>query len=179
MKKKAILVLLTTVFCIVSFGRFNPVHAAGYTCQWESQCSADKQVAVSNCGGDCPSGMVCCEAFEGWGTKIWGDDGPPESFRLIGIDVDVSYIKTFIKTLIIVAISALVAGLVGVIGYGGFLWITAGDSEEKLQKAKKVIKNGLMAIVITFGFLVILGVMAGILGVNITDFSFLDEILGS
>ncbi|MFC1780499.1 hypothetical protein ACFLY9_02295 [Patescibacteria group bacterium] len=98
--------------------------------------------------------------------------------NLLGIDMEAGELKNLIQTAIIVGVSALVVGLVGVIGYGGFLWITAGDKEEQLQKAKKVMKGGFTAIVITFGFLVVLGVMAAMLGVNITDFSFLDEVLG-
>jgi hypothetical protein len=113
--------------------------------------------------------------FEDWKDTLSVDTN---KVNLLGINMEVGELKNLIRTSIIVGISALVVGLVGVIGYGGFLWITAGDREEQLQKAKKVMKNGFMAIVIAFGFLVLLGVMAAMLGVNITDFSFLDEVLG-
>jgi uncharacterized membrane protein len=98
--------------------------------------------------------------------------------KILGVNLAASDIKGFIRTAILVAVSALVVLLVGVVGYGGFTWITAGDNEEKLQKAKKIMKDGLIAIAIAFGFLALLGVMAGVLGVDITDFSFLDTLVG-
>lgn len=111
--------------------------------------------------------------FEKW-YDFLGIDEDDISF----LDADLSGFKSLIKTLIILAFSALIVALVFVVFYGGFLWVTAGDKEEQLQKAKKVMKDGIMAIVIAFGFLLLLGIIAGILGVNITDFSYLDDLFG-
>lgn len=111
--------------------------------------------------------------FEDWKDKLSVDD-----ITILGISMEASKLKGLIKTAIIIGTSGLAVGLIGVIAYGGYLWITAGDKEEQLQKAKKVMMNGFMGIVISFGFLLILGILAGFLGVNITNFSFLDDILG-
>ena len=57
------------------------------------------------------------------------------------------------------------------------MWATAGDKEEQLQKANKIMKNGFMGIAIVFGFIVVFSIIVSLFGVNIYDFSFLDNIL--
>jgi uncharacterized membrane protein len=111
--------------------------------------------------------------------KSWNDilDVKAEEVSILGVSMDTEQLKSFIKTAIIVATSLLVLVLVVVIGYGGILRVTAGDSEEKLQKASKIVKSGVIGVLITFGFLVLFGILAALMGVDITDFSFLDTLL--
>jgi len=109
----------------------------------------------------------------------WKDLLPGAEINLPASEADTDHVTSLIKNVILIALSLLAVILVGLVVYGGFLWITAGDKEEQLQKAKKVMKGGGIGLLITFGFLVLLGIVAGILGINITDFSFLDDILGT
>lgn len=52
----------------------------------------------------------------------------------------------------------IINALLGMIGivviiliiYGGFMWMTAGGSEEKVSKAKKVITNAMIGLIIVF-----------------------------
>ncbi|MBU0975520.1 MAG: hypothetical protein ABIE03_07830 [Patescibacteria group bacterium] len=109
--------------------------------------------------------------FKKW-TEILGVDE-----NVVGSgDSDPSVFPRLVKTALLVAIALLAVGLVVVIFYGGFTWITAGDSDEKLQKAQKIMKDGIMAILIAFGFILVFAIIAGLLGVDITDFSFIDEV---
>ncbi len=109
--------------------------------------------------------------WDGWKDILEIDEN---KLNILGIGIDADKLKGFIKTLILIGISGLAVGLIAVIAYGGYVWITAGDKEDRLQKSHKIIKSGFVAIAIAFGFLVLLGILAGFLGVNITDFSFLD-----
>ena len=50
----------------------------------------------------------------------------------------------------------IAVSLVGVIFisytiYGGFLWMTAGGNEDKIDKAKKIIQNGIIGLVLIVG----------------------------
>lgn len=176
MKKKIAipLIFFTILFIVI----VHPVQA-GYQCR--SAFSCENSVSDDNCGGSCPAGQVCCHmtgGYRNWSEIIWGSSEPPEEFRILGVELATSDLKSLVKTIIIVATSLLGVVLVGIIFYGGFLWITAGDSEEKLQKAKKVMKSGIIGLLVFVGFLALLGLMAAVFGVNITNFEFLDEILG-
>jgi len=66
--------------------------------------------------------------------------------------------ETFIGTMAGKVISAFL-GLLGIILlililYGGFLWMTAGGNEEKIGKAKKILANaviGLIIVIMAYG----------------------------
>lgn len=88
--------------------------------------------------------------------------------NLTGGDVD-----STVQSALVLGFSGLVLAFVGVIIYAGILWTTAGDSEERLAKAKNVIKNGGLAIGLAFGFLFVLGIIAAILGIDVLNFTFL------
>jgi len=51
-------------------------------------------------------------------------------------------------TIINIALGFLGIVLLGVILYGGFLWMTAGGNEEQVKKAKAWITNGVIGIII-------------------------------
>ena len=75
-----------------------------------------------------------------------------EAGRAAGYDVDVNeegtgiariagtIVRTFISLLGILFISYTI--------YGGFLWMTAAGNEEKLTKAKSILRNGIIGIII-------------------------------
>lgn len=120
--------------------------------------------------------------------RIQDDDSPfipwkdllkidPDNLQILGIKLVAGDFKSLVKTALTVAISLLIVLLIGVIGYGGLLWITAGDREEQLQNSKKIIKNGFFGVIIAFGFLAMLGIISAIIGINITSFAFLDDII--
>jgi len=50
----------------------------------------------------------------------------------------------------IINIAMLILGVlaVGLILWGGFIWMTSGGSEDKIDKAKKILKNGIIGLVI-------------------------------
>lgn len=176
LKRSLILIVLSITF-LISLNKVK-VYAA---------CNCIDEGACIESGGTCTShycegipGSCCCEfegSFKNWSRFIWGSDEPPEEFKILGIEFETADLQRLVKTFLIVAISILVAGLGFVVAYGGVVWITAGDREEQLQKAKKIMKNGVIGIGIAFGFLAVLGVIAGILGVNIWNFSFLDSLV--
>ncbi len=178
--KSRFIVILTVLF-LYGIILVTPVFAMSYVCMEASLCGkkGGTQVDNSNCGGGCSHGTVCCEisGFKNWSQIIWGENETPEEFKIMGVEFQTEDLKRIVKTFLIVTISILVAGLGFVAAYGGIVWVTAGDREEQLQKAKKIMKNGFLGVGIAFGFLAVLGVIAGILGVNIWDFSFLETLL--
>lgn len=111
--------------------------------------------------------------FKNW--RDWLDAG---DVKIMGTEKKASDFINLIKDFVFLGISGLVVVFVGVTVYGGFLWVTAGDSEETLQKAKKVMKSGVMGVVIAFVFLVLLAIIAGFLGISITGFEYLKDIFG-
>ncbi len=46
------------------------------------------------------------------------------------------------------ALGLLALAAVIIILYGGFIWLTSGGNEEKIDKAKKILRNGLIGLVI-------------------------------
>jgi hypothetical protein len=121
-------------------------------------------------------------AFNNWHDFIWGPSGPlPEdvsgdNIKILGLTMKPSEFKALIKTGFLILFSGLVLTMMGMIVYGVFLWITAADREDQLQKAKKVIKSGISGLLLTIGALIIISIIAWIIGVPLLDFSFLDEL---
>jgi hypothetical protein len=83
--------------------------------------------------------------------------------------IDLSDAAGRVRFIMILVISIFVTLFVGVTLYGAFTWVTAGDSEERLQKAKKIIKSGITGLALSLGFLVSIGIIAFVLGINITE----------
>jgi len=113
--------------------------------------------------------------FTNWKDLFGIDD---DDVNLPNVDKSGEEIKSDIQNFFLIAFSGLVVLFIGVILYGGFTWITAGDNEEKLRKAKNIMKSGLIALILTFGFLILLAVIGYFLGIKIdTSATFLDDIL--
>lgn len=77
--------------------------------------------------------------------------------------------KTFLAT-VAGAIIQIFISIVGVIFvsytiYGGFLWMTAAGNEEKVTKAKSIISQGIIGIIVIFGataiYLLIRNILVG------------------
>lgn len=54
--------------------------------------------------------------------------------------------------------------------YGGYLWMTAGGNEEKVTKAKAIIRNGIVGMIIIFSVWGIYLVVAAIFNPDIESF---------
>lgn len=52
--------------------------------------------------------------------------------------------------------------------YGGYLWMTAGGSEEQVTKARAIIRNGIIGLIIIFAVYGIYLVVASIFGLEST-----------
>lgn len=127
------------------------------------------------CGG---GDECCCISKQGsWVNIIFGRQDLPEELNILGWGLATSDLKSIVRTILIIATSGLGVGLIGVNAYGGYTWITAGDNEEQLIKAKKIFKDGWVGIGIAFGFIAVLAILAYILRVNVFDFSALDDVL--
>jgi len=57
-------------------------------------------------------------------------------------------IRTIVARIIYVALGLLGTILLVIIIYAGFLWMTAGGDEEKVSRAKNLIKNGIIGLII-------------------------------
>lgn len=123
--------------------------------------------------------FIQLNALKDWKEILFGGEDTPEAkeFKFFGMSLDYGDARKTIRTSLTVAGGLLIIGFIGVSIYGVFLWITAGDSEEQLQKAQKVLKGAVIGLVVGFGFIGVLGLLAVLLGVNIMDFSRLDELL--
>lgn len=55
--------------------------------------------------------------------------------------------------------------------YGGYLWMTAGGNEEHVTKAKAIIKNGIIGIIIIFSVYGIYLIVAAIFYSDVESFS--------
>lgn len=74
----------------------------------------------------------------------------PDDYPLFGdtLGLPMTYLPTIVVNFVAWALGFL--GLVSVIMliYGGYQYLTAGGNEESLEKAKKIIKNALVGLVI-------------------------------
>ena len=71
------------------------------------------------------------------GDGLYGENAPVQSLpALIGV-----YIKSFLYLLGVM--------LVIIIVYAGYLWMTAGGTEDQVVKAKKWLSNGITGLIIT------------------------------
>jgi len=73
----------------------------------------------------------------------------------------------------VINIVMLVLGVlaVGLIIYGGFIWMTSNGAEDKIEKAKKILKNSVIGLVIILSawgisYFILLRVRAAITGTN-------------
>lgn len=75
--------------------------------------------------------------------KVWGEvtkempELPTETDPIMTIVKIINYLLTFIGVIFII-----------IIIYGGFLWITGSANEEQIKKAKKLIKEAILGLVI-------------------------------
>ena len=99
----------------------------------------------------------------GFAAPAFAQDVDLESFaELAGFSTSAS-ITVIIARLIRTAIS-----LVGVIAvsffiYGGFMWMTAGGSADKISSAKKILTNSIIGIVLVFSSFAIVSFLLGAL----------------
>lgn len=112
--------------------------------------------------------------FKNWYDLLHID---PNKFHFLKSDVELDDIDYLISTIFVLAFAGLFLAFIFIVIYGGSLWTTSGDNQERLEKAKKVIKNGLIAIFMVFVFLMALGIIAGILGITIAPGAFISRLL--
>ncbi len=175
--KKIFFVILSLCFVLFMMALPFSKAQAFYQCVSEEVCGDGKgkiESDKSKCG-DCDDGYVCC--WKDWTNVVYSTDEVPKEFRIFGVDMTAEEVKNLIKLAMIIGISSISFGIIGVIVYGGFLWITAGEREEQLQNAKKTVKAGFVALAIMVVGFLSLGIIAGILGVDITNDQWIDEIL--
>lgn len=115
-------------------------------------------------GPTCPAGQtkltsVCperdeidCVAIPSGGSSGTDEDAPADKYGLGEAAKDTGLSNTELSVRVSTFIGAIV-GFVGVIFlvlmiYGGLTWMTAGGNEEKVGKAKKIIVNSTIGIVI-------------------------------
>jgi len=176
--------ILCLIWIILSFSFLNTKISA-VSCEQGTSCTSSATCMDQNgiCKAVCGPQRCCCEStttesgITDWIKLIWGREDVPSELKILGLEMQTTELKNLIKTLIIISASGLVAALGAISAYGGILWVTAGDKEEQLQKAKKIVSSGAVGIVIVIFFFAVLGFMTGILKINIFNFSFLDEIL--
>lgn len=65
------------------------------------------------------------------------------------IDKDTS-IATFAGYIVRVFLSLTGIIFVAYIIYGGFMWLTSGGNEEKITKAKSILRNGIIGLIVIF-----------------------------
>ena len=150
------------------------IDAGGYDSLDHSKCGVTDCDLVS-------SGYLCCcipdSNVGSWQFILFGQKGIPDELNIMGLTLATSQLKDIIRTVLLIAISLLGVSAIGVNLYGGFLWITAGDNEEQLVKAKKVFTSGWIGIGIATGFIIVLAFLGYVFGVNILDFSGLEQLL--
>jgi predicted permease len=74
----------------------------------------------------------------GWEAGYAVTNNPPETF-----------LATTAGKIIAIALGFLGIILVILFIYGGFLWMTAGGNEEQIKKAKNILKNATIGLIIT------------------------------
>lgn len=124
--------------------------------------------------------LIDAKEPKGWKEILFGTKDPTEDqYKLLGAELSATQLKSLIRTLLIVGISGFALVLIGVFAYGAILWTTAGDNEEKVKKGQKVAKGGLYGLLIFAGSVVVLGLMAQIFGISISDkiFDVFDDVL--
>jgi len=92
--------------------------------------------------------------------------------NLFNVDTNLDTITDSVRVILQAIIGGLITTFFLIVVYGAFTWITAGDSEEKLAKAKKIMKNGVIGLFMVMGFLIILGFISFVLGINIIGVTF-------
>jgi hypothetical protein len=114
-----------------------------------TRCATDK---------DCPEGQQCLSGLcVGGGPG--GEEGAPTTGYGLGEAANAAGLKAPSVSSIIGKIISAVLGFVGVIFlilmiYGGFLWMTAGGNEEQVKKARGLIINatiGLIIVIAAYG----------------------------
>jgi len=90
--------------------------------------------------------------------KITAPTGIPD-----GSNLSLQKIVTFFLTLLVIA--GILLALV-FITFGAFQWITSGGSKEKIDKARKTILFSVIGLVIISLSFVIVGLVAGALGLD-------------
>lgn len=82
-------------------------------------------------------------------ANFWGDNTNGESFRqnagLVGGTTD---LRVIVANVIRTIIGFLGIIAVGLIIYAGFLWMTSGGDEQKIEQAKKILQNALVGLII-------------------------------
>lgn len=79
----------------------------------------------------------------------YGLDATANSANLPGVASDTS-LPTIVGNMISALMGIVGTVLVILMLYGGFLWMTAGGEEKKVEEAKKIIKNSIIGLIIVF-----------------------------
>jgi len=82
-------------------------------------------------------------------TGRYGLDATAEGAALPGIASDTG-LATIVGNIIYALMGIVGTILVLFLIYGGFLWMTAGGEEKKIEEAKKIIKNVIVGLIIIF-----------------------------
>ncbi|HPT08281.1 MAG TPA: pilin [bacterium] len=84
-------------------------------------------------------------------ASLWDSQtGMDQIGTAFGEDGDVEDVRYKIVKVINIVLSILGILLVVLIIYAGFLWMTAGGSEDQVSKAKKIMTNAIIGLVIVF-----------------------------
>ena len=100
-------------------------------------------------------------------TENFGFDS---SFQDVAVQSDRD-IKSIIATIINITLGFL--GIIAVIFilYAGYMWMTAGGNEDRVTKARAIIRNGVIGMIIVFSVYGIYIVVAAIFNPNIQSYT--------
>jgi len=85
------------------------------------------------------------------GADVWSElDTATKSTGFYDDPATSDTLEMRIASMIQTALSVVGIILLILIIYGGFLWMTAGGNEEKVGKARKILKNAVIGILIVF-----------------------------
>lgn len=84
------------------------------------------------------------------GTALPGEIGSQfgAAARGAGTGQQATQVEVVIANIIKASLSVIGVLLVALLVYGGYLWMTAGGEEEKITKAKQIIRNAIIGIAI-------------------------------